>query len=593
MAISSNRNHAFAVVFLTLVSCVFALTPSRADEVDIAVDAFAIAGTSLGFTLDATEKTITKAIVRCVGTRKQLLICARDEVIRRLPQDAQPIVKCLLDGKRIDDCAEQAVLQRLPPETRAIAQCVAQGRPLTACGTAEVVRRMPPETQAIASCLTSGRTFEACAGAEMARRLPPQTNDLATCIAQRSDFGKCAEHAAANTAHREALNLVEKLKADGRTDLGAGPPSPMRNIINVMEGIRDDDWGKVTLYGGAEVYKAAAKIVLDILLTPVFQPLIGPIVDTIVQNRVDLFTRLVKALKRKDSRAVGEVAVEGYLIMQVEIACSLPMPDEMREALCGTVGKIIRDVASVGGEAADLAKRLITKPLAIPATVWNETEGAREWASGKKRGCEGPPNYYAARYVACYHRAAYLKISEPNRLEPFRGALNLACRQYYDQCFFSDRFNGLCNPQRDMFSKHVDQLAGGLHHAAAIYARSLHHTLTTAGKQVCNQVAASEKIKEFTTHCEHALHKQVPMKGNASNDTCHGQSSPSSHSAHWEACNKAIEELRPQQVAADACRVASATPVNAAPARPAATPQTETYRVRTPQPGPVPNRPFR
>jgi hypothetical protein len=583
VAIPSNRKDAFAVVLLALASCVFAPTPSWADEVDVAVDAFAIAGTSVGFTLDETEKTITKAIVRCVAAKKPVLTCARDEVIRRLPADARPIVTCMLEGKPIETCAEQGILQRLPPETRVVAQCVAQGRPLAQCATAELVRRLPPETQAIASCIASGRNFEACAGAEAARHLPPETRDLASCVAQRSDFGKCAQHAAAGTAHRQALGLVEKLKADGRTDLGAGPPTPIRNIINVAEGIREDDWGKVTLYGGAEVYKAAAKIVLSIFLTPVFQPVIGPVVDTIVQNRVDLFARLVKALKQKDHKAIAEIAVEGYFILQFEIPCSLPMPDEMREALCGTVGKIVKDVAHIGGDAADLANRLITHPLNIPATLWADTQDVRERLAGKKTGCQPAPHYYAARYVACYHRAAYLQIADPGHLQPFRDALNGSCRKYYDQCFFSNRFDGLCNPQADMFHKHVNELAGGLHHAAMMYARGLHHALATAGKQACGQAGASQKINEFTAHCEQALHTQVPLKGSPSSDSCQGQSSSSSRSAHWEACNKAIDALRPYTVAAETCRVASAV------AGSAATPQ-------APTPRPVhvlPNRPLR
>src|SRR5262249_28662582 len=153
------------------------------------------------------------------------------------------------------------------------------------------------------------------------------------------------------------------------------------------------------------------------------------------------------------------------------------------------------------------------------------------------------------------------------------------------QCFFSNRFDGLCNPQRDMFHKHVDELAGGLRHAAVIYARSLRHAFAHSGKQACNQAYASERIKEFTTHCEHALHKQVPMKGSPSSDSCHGQSS-SSHSAHWEACHKAIEAHRPHEVAAEACRVASAVP-----ARPVSTPHVQP-QTPTPRPAQIPNRPL-
>ena len=87
--------------------------------------------------------------------------------------------------------------------------------------------------------------------------------------------------------------------------------------------------------------------------------------------------------------------MEGYLIMQVEVACALEvavhLPAEVREAICGTVGKIIKGVAKVGGEMVDLAKRLIERPLAIPSTLWNETQSLRERMDGKKTGCEGAP----------------------------------------------------------------------------------------------------------------------------------------------------------------------------------------------------------
>jgi cytolethal distending toxin subunit A len=545
----------FLAVLVTVAFWGSASTPAWADdEVDVAVDAFAIAGSSVGFTLDQTEKTIVKAIVRCAGTNKQLLICAREEVIRRLPADAQPIVTCMLQGKRIDACAEQAMVQRFPPEVRGITQCIARGQPLSQCGSAEAVRRLPPEIQAIASCIASGRTFEACAGEEAARRLPAETRDLTTCVVERSDFGRCTERAAANTTHKQALAVIEKLKADGRNDLGAGPPTPIGNIIGVAEGIREDDWLKVSRYGGPEVYKAAAKIVLNVLLTPVFQPLIGPIVDTIVQNRVDLVTRLVKALKKKDEKAVGEIAVEGYLILHVEVACALPMPDDMREALCGTVGKIIKDVAHVGGDAADLAKRLIAQPLNIPDALWTETQSVRERLEGKKTGCTPAPNYYASNYVQCYHRATYLKMSEPTRLGGLSESLNNVCRRYYDRCYFSNRFDGLCNPQRDMFLSHVDQLAAGVDEAAALYARSLHDSLATAGSQACIHAIATKRVQDFTTNCADALQQQVPMTGGVSDDSCHAGQPSTTQSAHWLACKKAIDARNPQRVAADVCR---------------------------------------
>jgi hypothetical protein len=535
-----------------------ATTPASADDVDIAVDAFAIAGASAGISIGDNEKLIVKAIVRCAASRKPVLTCARDEVVRHLPPDVQPLVSCMLQGRQLDVCASQAVLQHLPAETRGVAQCIAQGRQLTDCASAEAIRRLPPETQAIAGCLAGGKTFEACAGAEAARRMPPQTRDLASCIAQRTDIGTCAQHAAANSAHRHALDVIEKLKADGRSDLGQGPPTPIRNIINVAEGIREEDWAKVSLYGGAEVYKAAAKIVLNVLLTPAFQPLIGPIVDTVVQNRVDLFARLVRGLKRRDERAIGEVAVEAYLIMHVEIACSLPMPHEMREALCGTIGNMIKQAAHAGGDVAHLAEQLVTHPLNIPQTLWNATEGVRELAAGKKKGCEAAPRYYANRYFHCYHRGAYLRLANNATFDNFRGSIDNACRGYYEQCFFKDRVEGLCNPQRDMYLKHVNEIVSGLHSVAALYARSLPHVIAADGKRACDRNFAAEQIRGFIARCEAGLHKQIPLGGDPTHADCHGARSASTPSVHREACQKAIEQLHPEHLQAEACRGASA-----------------------------------
>ena len=490
----------FAVVLALLVGA--APTSARADEVDIAVDAFAIAGASVGFTLDEAEKSVTKAIVRCVVRSSPLLACTRDEMVRRLPAQARPLVGCMLQGKRIDDCASATLIQQLPPETRGVADC----------------------------------------------------------LAHRTDVGRCAQLAAGNASLRQELALAGKIKADGQTAIVPGAPATIRNIIAVAQGIREDDWAKVALYGGTEVYKAAAKIVLDALLTPALQPVVGPVADAIIQDRVDLFTGVIKGLRHRDERAVTEAAVEGYLVMNIEVACALPViPTAVREATCGELGTLIKGVAKIGGDAANLAVRLVEKPLKIPDTLWKETQRGRERLSGKATGCSSPPEYYAAEYLRCYHRGTYLSLADPAGLQGLTASLNNNCRHYYDRCYFSNRFDGLCNPQREMFERHVDGLKHALQQAADLYARALPHALETAGDKVCTPSVAGAKVREFTERCARALHSQFPVKGPANSNTCSGTST-AEQSARWLACSRAIEAVHPQRLAADACTAARQSP---------------------------------
>ena len=112
-----------------------------------------------------------------------------------------------------------------------------------------------------------------------------------------------------------------------------------------------------------------------------------------------------------------------------------------------------------------------------------------------------------------------------------------------------------------MFLEHVGQLAGGLEQAAFFDARSLRHSLAAAGRQACNGSFTTEKIKDFMTGCARALQMQVPLKGSVSDDSCHGTPSSETQSARWLACTKAVEAIKPQQLAAEACRMSQEPPV--------------------------------
>jgi hypothetical protein len=550
----------------TVLAITYGASPASADAVDTAVAAFSIAGSTVGITLNDAEKTVVKAILRCVGAgidgRKfDLGSCARGEVVRRLPATVRPLVDCVLKGRAVDDCAVDRMLDRLPAESRAVVQCVAAGTPLTRCGSEEALKRLPSMAAWIGECVTSGRPYPVCAGQAASKELPTSAKPFAACLSQRADFGRCAKSAPAGSSHRQALQLIDKLKADNRTDLGNTSTASIRNMIHVADGIRENDWIKVGYYGGVEVYKAAAKIILNALLTPVFQPLIGPIADAVIQHRADLFARLVTALKNADEGAVAEVAIEGYLIIQIEVACALPMPEAMREALCGTLGKIIKGVADVGGDVADLAGRLIEDPLGIPSTLWDETQRARERLAGKAAGCDSPPIFYAETYARCYQRGAKLMLTDPQQVDTLTDSINGMCREYYDGCYFSNRFDGLCNPQREMFLQHSRQISQGLEQAAAKFARglpgSIIQSISDAGDRVCLGNATTpfvaKTIDAFKTECARSLKFQMPVRGSPLSNSCGGKFSLRD-SAQWFACERAVDAVPASRAVAQACR---------------------------------------
>src|SRR5215813_1584408 len=87
------------------------ITPCIADEVDTAVEAFAVGGAAVGVSIGPTEKELVKSAVRCVVVaRRPVGTCARDELIRRLPQDAQPLAGCLIGGRPLPQCAQQVII---------------------------------------------------------------------------------------------------------------------------------------------------------------------------------------------------------------------------------------------------------------------------------------------------------------------------------------------------------------------------------------------------------------------------------------------------------------------------------------------------
>jgi hypothetical protein len=457
------------------------------DDVDTAVDAVVIAGSIAGVTIDATETTLIKDIVRCAINQTPVVYCARVEIIKLLlpatPQDAQslqPLITCILNQTPVDQC-----------------------------GLAEILRLLPPQA-------------------------PPQARDIVRCIAQRTDIGECGKQLALNAAQKEAFDTIEKLKADGRSELGSAGSGAIRNIIGLSAAIRDQDWVSFGVYGGTEVYKAAAKVVLRIVIPggSALGQVIDPIVDTVVQSRVDLAVGLVKAAKARDEPTISRLIIEFYLTAQVEIPCSLfnllppgDVTSAIREATCGTLGDAIRAIGGAGSEiveiSVDVFRDILTGIGIDPTGIF-----------GDDPQCGTTASYFANKYAVCMKQSAFLDMTDPTRSGHLYDALLSQCRSNFAPCnkvflggIFgpgpSEKLDEVCNPLRDRYRQDVEHLVAGLQSMAKNYADS--QFVVPINPSFAGMCEAAEAVRSFLSKCVNVLGAQTPGLRSANWSRCGDQ----------------------------------------------------------------------
>jgi hypothetical protein len=390
--ILSARRTAIARAFLVATLCLGAIPGARsahaADEVDVAVEAFAAGGAAVGVTVGKTEKELVKSVVRCAADAaqsKSLLNCARDELIKRLPQEAQPLAGCLLKGESIPQCAQSVVVAKLPPEVKPLADCVLGGGKIEQCVQTAIVSKLPPPAQPLASCflpgakvpqcaqslidaqlppdakpladcLLGGRktvaqcaqdeivsrvpspeaksfagclvgngTVQSCAQTQINSMLPPEVQGLSQCIAQRADVVQCGKQFATDQpALRDAFATLERLKVDDAARLTEAPGS-IQNILRVVRGIREDQWDQVVTYGGTEVAKFAIKMVLEVVMPAgsVLVPVLAPVMDRIIQSRADLIGGMMRAVREGDIPKAAGVISSFIMTLPFEAACGM------------------------------------------------------------------------------------------------------------------------------------------------------------------------------------------------------------------------------------------------------------------------------
>ena len=481
---------------LTLATWVFVgvlCAPSaRADNVDTAVDVIAGGLTVSGVSIGENEKTLVKGLVRCVGGNKSVLACARDELIKKLPAEAQPFAQCVADGKDPQSCAAATAIDKLPPETRALASCIAGGDNVLECG----------------------------------------------------------KNAAADAAMQSALQTIDKLKADARSELGSLAPGPIRNIINIAEGIAEEDWGKVAFWGGVEIYKAAVKVVLRVLLSDVFAPAIAPIVDAVVQQRVDLAVDMIDALKKKDAAKATALALEFYFTMNIVPPCALAeevLGSDFAEITCGNLGKVYRGLANFGGDVVGFAANTGDDVLDFLGL------------SDREENCKPLDHVYSTRYLQCAHRGAFVPVDSPEFERSVIGMVNHYCHQAYASCDSDsrDRRVNYCEPLNTRFREDARRAQNGLRQAAEFYMRTLPGFVASKGSRACQRDFEAVELKEFLGLCENALKKQTPIGGDPTREDCSFQAQQfSAPSAHMEFCRRALQQTDMSGMKNQACQIA-------------------------------------
>jgi hypothetical protein len=473
----------FAVIFGFALAC----TSVRASEsdVDIAVDAAVTVGSIAGVPIDPSDGAIIKTIVQC-ALNNDLVRCARQEILDQLP---------------------------LPPEARPVSQCILNEQPLDQCGI---------------------------------NAAPAELRPLLVCLSQRRDVGRCGEQAALSVGQQKVFSVIDKLKADARSEgaseLSDATSGSMRNIVGLVQALQRNDWVGVFNNGGPEIYKAAAKVVLNAVLGPLppFNQLASPVIDAIVQARFDVVAKVIANARSKNVKGVASAITEAYLVNFVVVPCSLPLiPDDVKDAVCGPLGTIIHKVADARGSVAAFVIDLIKDSLGKAVDAF--LDDVKHILQGKSTDCATPQQYYAGHYLKCYHRGVF-QFSTAH-IGVVKQSLNAGCRKEYGRCFLQSHIGDMCEPQNDRFADDVNRLAVAVNSSAGRFVNSFAQFVRDKGKAAaCNPAAFKQHfLTEFVQLCAAGVARQVPLNGDPSRDDCDmGSSSLSAPVAQTGACQTAM-----------------------------------------------------
>jgi len=419
----ARSNLASVIGSVVVMGALASATTARAQEVDyvsVAIDALQAGGAAVGVFITEDEKRFLKPLVQCLADK------GADVTVR--------------------DCGKQMITGQLPPEAEYFASCVVDKADVPGCALDAAIDKLPDKAEQPARCLLGGARIETCAGDALLNELPPKEQEALRCLERTRNAPACGINYARSAAEDNFANAWGKVHGDVG-QIGAKAEGPIKNLVDVAVGIRDDDWVKVATSGGAAATKVAGRIVLKIFLGGVGDILFGPAVDAAVDNRIGMVSGIMRAVKLKDPGAVAEVLVASNLGYAVFVTCSVMRSDVpitgtiIAKGVCDALGGIIMLASDVAGSLVNKIADLIHFD-AIAKEIESVLHDVRLSAmilTGEKSGrCKPVKEAYKEIYAKCYSKQAFLNLTNAPNSKTFPDALERSCRDHYLECSFAN-----------------------------------------------------------------------------------------------------------------------------------------------------------
>ena len=295
-----SRAHYRSLLIALILPFLVALAPSPAkaiteeEAIDFVVEAAAKGGQLLGISIPEGAKELLKELIKCAANGTAVTDCAKQSLINVLlkdvPDDAKKVVGCLLGGGDVMACAKQAGLDNLPPEVKPIVEC-----------------------------MLGGGTVADCAGKAP---LPKEAQEL--------------------------VDKLKGLKADAEQAL-ENQKGSVRNIIEIVKAVQEGNVENIIIYGGKEFAKIVITIIVEVLCPPCAL-IAGPVVAAMVEIYGGLAQDLFNMIKDGDFGKLPEILFEFYFMNIIAAPCALLPDGGFKDAVCGTLGKLIAAAAGVVGD---------------------------------------------------------------------------------------------------------------------------------------------------------------------------------------------------------------------------------------------------
>jgi hypothetical protein len=415
--------------------------------------------------------------------------------------------------------------------------CIVDGEPVVNCGKKAIIQQLPPESQKLVGCIVDGKNVAQCAKDEALSHLPPNSQQLANCVATRADITECGK-IAATEAEKAAFTAAEALKVGEAT-------GPIQNIINTVDAIAREDWQKVLENGG----KAVAKYVINAVITallPGAGVVIAPVVNAVVDFQFNLVVDLINAIKANDWAAIARIGTEAYLGYGKEVVCSVIPAGAVKEAICGTLGKVISALGKTAGAITGVVLDAIGDILKFTGISDIFKGIGKIFGLGKDDNCGTAEQYYADRFLICYNKGAYLNYNDPDGFDKFANSLWDPCFQHFYRCHDKQPSRDICHAMVRQFREHAETLQAAMIESARGYAKSRRSYVEANRSRICSPHYYQSEADNFLNGCENALKKTYPLIGDATSPDCRpdpkrcaGMFVCSTPSAHQVACQRA------------------------------------------------------